>query len=108
MNFSYFLGSNACPNGWYQSIITTNNCYNFIYSTTDWFDAEIACKNSVSINGASLVSIDSAFENSEITGLTNFKKIHCRLKIHAQLLLGHNKSLLLMMSDSKKLKQVPR
>lgn len=55
-----------CPIDWVQSSSVNQNCYNFMNSTFNWTLSESICEDMV--GGASLVSIDSAFENSEVKG----------------------------------------
>lgn len=51
-----------CPTGWYKSS-SKNKCYKVFNMTMDWTNAEVMCRN----NGGFVVSIDDAFENTDVT-----------------------------------------
>lgn len=55
----------TCPNNWSKSSVDSKKCYTFINNGLSWGDADTACGKLES--GATLVSIDSAFENGDVT-----------------------------------------
>uniref|UniRef100_A0A914CP22 Cellulase n=1 Tax=Acrobeloides nanus TaxID=290746 RepID=A0A914CP22_9BILA len=55
----------SCPSdNWYQSTVNPCNCYAFIQTPLNWNSANNACRQQNP--KATLISIDSAFENNEI------------------------------------------
>lgn len=56
----------TCPDGWYQESTVSNKCLKIVNITQPWFSANFDC-TTYGYN-ASLISIDSAFENTEVSG----------------------------------------
>lgn len=62
------MNSNAtCPPNWSPSNINNKNCYYVGSNSLSWTQANNACSSQVT--GATLLSIDNAFENNEVTSL---------------------------------------
>uniref|UniRef100_A0A914C081 alpha-L-fucosidase n=1 Tax=Acrobeloides nanus TaxID=290746 RepID=A0A914C081_9BILA len=59
--------ADQCPMNFIKSNTNSRACYSFINATLDWASANAACAKAAP--GATLVSIGSAFENSEVDGL---------------------------------------
>uniref|UniRef100_A0A914CEU5 C-type lectin domain-containing protein n=1 Tax=Acrobeloides nanus TaxID=290746 RepID=A0A914CEU5_9BILA len=53
-----------CPIGWYRESTNSNKCIKFVTEIQPWFGAKFDC--STLGNNATLISIEQAFENSEI------------------------------------------
>lgn len=64
-----FLASKSCPNGWNQSLTTSNKCYKTVKNSQPWFSSQFDCQTYGA--NSSLVSIGSAFENAEVSSKFN-------------------------------------
>uniref|UniRef100_A0A914DCI0 C-type lectin domain-containing protein n=1 Tax=Acrobeloides nanus TaxID=290746 RepID=A0A914DCI0_9BILA len=53
-----------CPIGWYRESTNSNKCIKFVTEVQPWFGAKFDC--STLGNNSTLLSIDQAFEDSEI------------------------------------------
>lgn len=65
MVYSRFFLAVICPSGWYKESVNSNKCLKIVNQTQPMFAAKFAC-NVYGAN-ASILSIENAFENAEIT-----------------------------------------